>query len=342
MWLVLAGCSGPGTDPTDAATDGGPTDGVTDGVTDGDDPTDGTDGTDSGSPSGTTGETGTPPIGYDCAAIPAGRPAVTMIPITTTEDFDFDALGSLVYSNNTDFVAVDALGGFSVVAPGIQDTRGIQILSDGNIVAAYIGLGVVGKTDRATGASTSLLTGLQGPNGLEVGDGDLLYVSEASAGRVITFDPATGTKTVIADGFGSPNGLALNQAQDRLYVADTVDGIYEVAKDPVSGDWGTPERIYAGHPYEAFDGVEVDECGNVYLVEFTQGALIRIDPTTRVAEELIDLEEPLGGQIMWNSIRWGSDRGGWSRSILYVTDRVQILAVDLGVPGRSQPVDAMP
>jgi sugar lactone lactonase YvrE len=289
-----------------------------------------------------TGETGiltTPP---DCTDLPDGTPPVpfTQMPIVTTEDFDFDALGYLVYSDWTNFTAVDSYGNFVVIAPGVFDTRGIQILDNGDIVAAYIGMGMVGYTDRLTGGSYSLITGLSGPNAMDIGDDNEIFVSETGGGpKVRSWDLDTLTVTNIADGFIYPNGIALNNEQDILYVADSTAGIYKVPKNG-DGTWGPKQLLFNPPGSESYDGIEVDICGNVYTVQFYSGELHRFDPETLENVLLLDIEDP--GSFLFNSIRWGANRGGWRRDVLYVTDRHRIFGVEVGVEGRRQPVDAMP
>ena len=59
-----------------------------------------------------------------------------------------------------------------------------------------------------------------------------------------------------------------------------------------------------------------------------------------LATVIAELENP--NAFLWNAMHWGSDRGGWRRDTLYVTDRNKIFALEMGVPGKDQPVDAMP
>src|SRR5687768_5019368 len=124
-----------------ACTPGAPTD---PGGDDDDDvpppPTDPTGGTGSTLTTASTGHTGETAEPFDCddVYLPIGPVPMTVHDIVTTEDFDFDALGYLVYSDWQNFVAVDFYGNQVLLSPGINDTRGIQFLSDGNFVAAYI------------------------------------------------------------------------------------------------------------------------------------------------------------------------------------------------------------
>lgn len=340
-----AGCTSSGTPGTTPSHPDGGSDPDTS------DPTDTVDTVTTGA-TGATGDTGgttTPGTGFDCSApLPVAPFQIDEYPIVTTEDFDFDALGSLVYSDWTNFVAVDSYGVETVIAPGIEDTRGIQILSDGNIAAAYIGQGRLGWTDRLTGGGITLLSGLSGPNAMDVGDGpngDIVYVTETGAvPRLISYDMTTGEVVEMARGFAYPNGLALNQDQDRIYVGDSGAlqtsgrGLYRLEKDAVTGEWGDKELIIS--PDQPYDGMEVDVCGNLYVVEFSNGRLMRFDPDTLVGELLVDLNDTQ--EFLWNAVRWGADRGIYRRDVLYITDRHKVFGVHVGVPGRSQPVDKMP
>jgi hypothetical protein len=288
-----------------------------------------------------TGDTGSTTIPPDCTNLPMEPVPFTAIDIVTTEDFDFDALGDLIYSDWTQVMAVDINLNYQPIGPGVFDTRGIQILEDGNIVANYISDGAVGLIDRTTGGGTPLITGLSGPNALEVGDGNVIFVSEAftSNPNVRSWDLDTMEVTNIANGFTYPNGLALGPNQDVLYVTDSTSGVYRVPKN-ADGTWGAKELLFNPPGGESYDGIETDVCGNVYTVNFYDGQLFRFNPETHERVLLADINDP--AEFLYNSIRWGSDRGGWRRDVLYVTDRHKIFAVEVGIEGRRQPVDAMP
>src|SRR5687767_13076070 len=88
-----------------------------------------------------TGHTGEPPTVSDCDALPSGPVPYTTLDVVTTEDFDFDALGYLLFHDGWHFVGVDQDLDYDVVATGVEDVRGISFLADGNFVAAYIGMG---------------------------------------------------------------------------------------------------------------------------------------------------------------------------------------------------------
>jgi hypothetical protein len=115
-------------------------------------------------------------------------------------------------------------------------------------------------------------------------------------------------------------------------------GVYQVRKN-ADGTWGEKELVFSS-PTETYDGIEVDICGNLYLIGFSSGRLFRVDVESREQVVLVDIDDP--DAFYYTSLRWGADRGGWRRDVLHVTDRNKVFAVEVGVAGRRQPVDEMP
>lgn len=287
-----------------------------------------------------TGTVTTTPI--DCENIPDTPISVQQLNIETTEDFDFDTEGNMVFAQwlGTALIAVDYSLNFSLISGGIQDTRGISVLEDGRIIIAYIGAGTVGIIDPTTGSNTNLITGLSGPNALEVSVDNKIYFTETGGNaRVREFDYVTGTSAPVATGFSYPNGLVINETHDVLYVSDSTTGIYEVHKNP-DGTWGDKEILY--DPPGSYDGMEIDACGNLYVLSFNTGKIVRFDPRIRPLEPVVIAELFDPQAFLWNAMHWGSDRGGWRRDTLYVTDRNIVFALEMGVPGKAQPIDLHP
>lgn len=301
-----------------------------------------------GTPTDASGDSGGDPpqhtgLGDVCDHLPSSPLSVTSVRIATTEDFDFDAQARLVYADwNGNLMAVDDTAQVSLLSPGswYTDARGIQVLSTGEILVAYIGGNEIVKVDPLTGVRSQYLVGISGPNALEVGDGDVVFATETATGRVWRHDPATDDNQVIASGFSYPNGLALSPDQATLYISDDYRGIFSITHDPVADTWSAPVQVFAPAPGEAYDAMETDVCGNLYSIQFYSGKLFRYTPSTDTAVMLVDLDDP--GSLLWNAIRWGSNRGNWRRDVLYVTSRNKIFAVEVGVDGRPQPVDLAP
>lgn len=291
----------------------------------------------------TTPSTTTPTTPVDCENIPDLPLSMVSIPIETTEDFDFDADGNMVFAQwlGSALLGVDYNLNSTIISAGVHDTRGISVLEDGRIIIAYIGSGVVGVIDPDTGSNTNLITGLSGPNALEVSENGLIYFSETGDPRVREFDINTQESFSVASGFGYPNGLVINETHDILYISDSTDGVYEVHKNP-DGTWGEKELLFNPTGFGSYDGMEVDACGNLYILGFTSGQVARLNPNIRPIEYTIIAELDNSSAFLWNAMHWGSDRGGWRRDTLYVTDRNSIFALEMGVPGKAQPVDALP
>jgi sugar lactone lactonase YvrE len=333
MWLFFAGCRDP--EPPAPGDD------------DDDTTVTATGHTGSEASTGSSGHTGAvgehTAVGDPCASLVAAPLSVTAVRIETTEDFDFDAQARLIYADwNGNLVAVDDQARETLLSPGdwYSDARGIQVTSTGDILVNYISGGKIVKVDPNTGARVDFLTGLSGPNALEIGDGDVVYVTETGTGRVLKYDPVTEQGTMIASGFNYPNGLALSPDQLTLYVSDDSSGIFSIHRDPGSEVWSAPVLVFNPASYEAYDAMETDICGNLYSVQFYSGKLFRYEPANDTATLLVDLDDPQS--LLWNAIRWGSNRGAWRRDTLYVTSRNKIFAVELGVDGRNQPVDLAP
>lgn len=96
-------------------------------------------------------------------------------------------------------------------------------------------------------------------------------------------------------------------------------------------DYGVNYCLGEGYGSGGLDGLDVDECGNVYVTEYIQGIVWRMDAETGAAENILELSSS------WiPNLHWGSGQGGWDENILYVMDRDTdgIYAVDLGLKGR--------
>ncbi len=85
-----------------------------------------------------------------------------------------------------------------------------------------------------------------------------------------------------------------------------------------------------GQPREngGLDGVNVDQCGNVYVTEFTTGKIYRVDPDDGAVETFAVL--PSG----WiPNMHWGDGIGGFDATTMYVMDRDEgrVFSIETGV-----------
>jgi sugar lactone lactonase YvrE len=274
-----------------------------------------------------TGDTGIPED--PCLAEPPPPGALQSLPISTEEDFDFDAGGLVLAQGGSALVGWDIDGGSRVVAVNIgPDAAGIRVLPSGQVLVALPETGTVRRVDPTTGGTALVLTGLSSPNGLEVGVDGQAYASEMAGDRVRRFDPLTGEGEIIAE-IPRPNGLALSPDERTLYIGSDAGGAGRVSaiERGDDGAWSpTPTSLFET---DSLPALATDVCGNLYAVEFATGRISRRRIRDGAVEELLDL--PTG---QTSSVRFAPGRGDWSRTALYITDRHTLYALEIGIPGR--------
>jgi gluconolactonase len=93
--------------------------------------------------------------------------------------------------------------------------------------------------------------------------------SEIGQSRLYRVDPTDASVRVAGDDFVQPNGLALSPDEHRLYVSDTgrthiEDGPAHIRVFEVNAGKLTGGDVFAECPAGLFDGLRVDEVGNVW------------------------------------------------------------------------------
>lgn len=293
-----------------------------------------------------TGDTGPEEPTVDCSVLPP-VPAqfTTMTGFTFSEDFDFDFDGYHVSINaNGALRGVNLAGDTRLIAPNVAvGAACTRMLPDGNFVVCNVNANSLVHVNNATGEKTTVLSGLSYPNGGEVDPEGFVYVAEQNAGRVRRIDPATGEASTVAVGLNNPNGVIFDPTYTILYVGSFGGGMV-YAIDRTGPDTWEPPRILAQHPGPngGFDGINVDECGNVYITEFIAGKVFRITPDGQTVDLLASLPSS------WiPNMRWGTGRDGWDEHTLYVSDRDQgrLFAIEMGLRGKpsfAPPVPPVP
>jgi sugar lactone lactonase YvrE len=98
-------------------------------------------------------------------------------------------------------------------------------------------------------------------------------------GRLLCWE--AGRRPVVrAAGLRGPNGLAWNRAGDRLYLADSRQGlIFAYATDPATGELGEGRVFAAWGPGEGRpDGLAMDSDDHLWCAVWDGGAIRRYDP----------------------------------------------------------------
>lgn len=284
-------------------------------------------------------DTGEPPLPV-CDALPSGPFTwAASSRVHTEEDFDFDRNGLLVMQSSNNLVGVEHDGNSTLLAASVGiDIAGVRTLPSDDYVVAQQDTAALRRVNHANGNTVTVLGGLDFPNGLDVGTDGMVYVSEyADDGRVRMVDPYTGDATVILR-TRYPNGLALSPDEQTLYVALSQSLFYgngrviAIDREPGTGEWIGEERTVFDAS-DLLDAITVDVCGNVYVTGYNSGKVWRIRMPDETPELLVDL--PNSGYEGYCAARFGAGYGDWSRTTLYVSDRTELYAIELGVEGRN-------
>lgn len=286
-------------------------------------------------PPGTTPPV-TTPIAPDCSVPPPPGPFEwSRVPLETEEDFDFDQAGFLITQRGADLLGLKRDGTFQLVATGVGfDASGIRSLVTGNIVVAQPDSGTLRFVTYGTGGSSTILADLNFPNGVEASIDGSVYSSEhVPDGEVRHLDPDTGVATVLAT-VEWPNNLALSPDERTLYVVSSTglllghSSILSLDRDD-TGAWGPDVRLFRDYE-RMLGGITTDACGNVYVVEYSGGVVVRLDPEDASGEVVGEL--PAGGP--YSSLRFAPGIGEFARTELFVTARYEMYVADVGIEGR--------
>jgi sugar lactone lactonase YvrE len=291
-------------------------------------------GTGTGLTTPTTGTTVTWSTTFDCTApLPTGPFNRHTHSIHTEEDFTFDGSERLVFQDWTNIVGADPAGNVVVLATGAPgDPAGMEMRNDVELFIAGPDTGTFRLMNLAGGGELVLLSGLDFPNGVEADTSGIGYISEFSGDRVMWFDPATGNGGNVATGFSEPNGLALSPDETQMYIT-SYDTIFR-ATQVTPGTWadGSDVEMFYQESGTEFLAVEVDVCGNVYLLGYSDGKLRRIDSSGNYIDIIGD---ETGG--LWSALNFGNGSGSWARESIFLSDRGEVVGFDIGIPGAPGP-----
>ena len=189
--------------------------------------------------------------------------------------------------------------------------RGMRLNSPNDVVVASDG--AVWFTDPSYGIDEAKFGGGGAP--------------EIGAQNVYRVDPHTAAVELACNDFVQPNGLALSPDESRLYIVETggthVQGlpftmhVYDVAGGPRLSEG----RLFATCEPGVFDGLRIDEAGNVWTSGGSGVHCYRPDGT-----HLGNIR--IEGQQVTNVVFGGADRRR-----LFITGLHALFAVDLAIAG---------
>lgn len=120
--------------------------------------------------------------------------------------------------------------------------------------------------------------------GLAADGAGLLYIADTGADTILKVDTRRGSKPAVFvrdAALAGPHGLAVNPATGALVAVSWNEGkILEIARD------GSIKVLFANSFFNTrfgnLAGVDFDAYGNMYVSDFSQGKVIRIDPNFRI------------------------------------------------------------
>jgi len=230
--------------------------------------------TDTSTDTDTDTETGTDTTGDAlCDALLEGPlwPVEVSAAFSGSEDIAFDGQSILVGKRGDQLLKVDSGGVETVLADGIPKAYGLRYRSDGDLVVALPSDGKLIAVS-PSGDVTELAVGLQGPNGVYVDLMDRIWVTEFGGSRVIRLEKDLSITLIVEDA-QAPNGIVYDPERDVLFYTNYQAGLIR----SVHFDGGAPEpSVVIGSIDGAPDGLVLDACGNLYVVDQGKSRLYRV------------------------------------------------------------------
>lgn len=230
------------------------------------DPTEETDGSTETSES--ESETGDP---ISCDNLPMGPFDITQIATLTAggpEDLAMTGNGTFVLADGGTFVEMDGDGNTTDWLAGLpydDDILGIRFDSGGTLYAA-MGLNGTDLWSFTTAGSTNEFdTALELPNAIHIDSNDQIWISDYFGDSISRIDPVAQTVVeVIGNNANTANGVFFDEQRGMLYWANYSQSQIWGAVI-TDGTAGAPIPIIDLEGVS--DGMTMDECGNLYVVD---------------------------------------------------------------------------
>jgi len=285
-----------------------------------------------GASTGMETDTETDTAGLDCDAIAPGPLAVVEVfapgdPFDGTEDIAFDGQGNLAGKFDNEVRLVTADGSVVDSFPDEGPAYGLRYRANGQLLAAKFQIQEI----RIVNEGGTLLDNAGGVNGLWPDLQGNVWFTNFSSVRRVNADDSVDPIVTGADA-ATANGVIFDDVRGLLYFTNYGQGLVRAV--PIADD-GTPGEValVATIPGTAPDGLNMDACGNLYVVDQGNSALYRVflDAAGGPVGEPELLVEEFDSNVA-NAV-WG--RGpGWDPLSLYAAGVPGgIYRVEVGVPG---------
>ncbi len=326
-----SGATAGNTDGTSAATDDPP--GTSSGqASDTESPTTGVVDS-SGTGPGTDTEEETDTAGVDCTAIIPGPLAVDTIAtpgmiFSDSEDIAFDGQGNLAGKSGGQIVLIDSTGTEVDSWPDQGGTYGLRYRTNGDLLAAKF---MVGNIAIVNGEG-NLLTNAGGVNGLYPDLDGNVWVTNFSSVRRINGDDSVDDIITGGDA-GGANGVVYDPERGILFFTGYNAGEIRAAEIAEDGSAG-PVSVVSSIGGALLDGLSMDACGNLYVVDQGNSALYRV--FLDEAGVAMGDAETLVAQFPANVANavFAPAASPWGETTMYASGVPGgLYAVEIGVPG---------
>lgn len=275
----------------------------------------------------------------------------------SSEDMTFTTAGVIVTRNGDQLVQIAPDGTVSQIPTSVAlpaQTLGTRQTPTGNIVTASQSTGELLQIE-PDGTVTTLLGGLAIPNGVFVAlDGTIFFTDFTLA--LAAYIDAAGTMQVdlASGGSEAPQANGIIYDPDRNYVYYVAYGpglVYRVDVTNLANP-GMPETIATiasegGGDLVGLDGVAMDSCGNLYIVDQNQAPNGSGDPGSLYRLDLDAAGDPVGeAELLVEAFPSGAANvvfaqgPGWEAYENYVFTiglDGRIFRVDVGIDGAPTP-----
>lgn len=288
------------------------------------------------SSSGTEADTETDTAGVDCDDIPPGPLTVDVVfepgaVFDGSEDIAFDGQGNIVGKNGNQIVAVDAMGTEADSWPDGGGTFGLRYRANGDLLAAKYMMSQI----RIVQSGDTLVNGIGSVNGLYPDfDGNIWFTNFSAVQRV---NPDDSVDSIVTGGDGNTaNGVVLDPERGLLFYTNYGPGLIRSVEIGGDGSPGTISMV-ASIPGANLDGLSMDACGNLYVVDQGNDALYRVflDDAGAPVGDPESLVDPFPANVA-NAIFGVGE--GWDETSLYAAGVPGgVYRVEVGVPGAPYP-----
>ncbi len=285
-------------------------------------------------------DTGTDTDAFDCASIPSGpfdaTPVFDQPPFSGSEDIAFDGQGNLVGRDGQEVAVVDADGRATALAQLQTPTYGVRYRRNGDLLlAAFQAQRILRITPQ--GDVSDFASNVGGVNGLYPDfDDNVWFTNFQSVERI----DAQGNRDVIVSGAAASgaNGIVFDPDRSILFFTGYNAGEIRSVEIDANGDPGqssTVTTILGTAP----DGLALDVCGNLYVVDQQGEQIYRVfldDRGAAIGDAEALLADPTPTNIA--NAQFGAGPG-WNADSLYAAGNPgTVYEIPVGVPGAPYPL----